>query len=255
MILPPGSILQKMHFIEQIKNRVPGYFMEIGPGCGTFSQVLLNHKWRGEAFELDKTTACNLKEEKKNFLDQNHFKIKNIDFLKYKTIKKADLILASLVIEHFSLKKEEQFFRKSRFSLKKNGSLLCYIPGSPDHWGIEDETAGHHRRYTIGGLRKRLASLGWKPKKIEGITYPLSNVLLPISNWLVKKYEAEKLKLNFDQRTRSTGRRCVPFKTKFPSYLKIILNPFILYPFYLMQVLFKNHPKSLTLFFEATPVR
>lgn len=158
-----------------------------------------------------------------------------------------------MVIEHFSPRKEKQFFKKSKIFLKSNGSLFCYIPGSPEHWGIEDEIAGHFRRYTVDGLKKMLASLGWNLKAIEGLTYPLSNILLPISNWLVKKYEIKKLKLTKDKKTKSSGRRYVPLKTEFPKYLKILLNPISLYLFFLLQNIFKKNLKCLTIFFEATP--
>jgi len=253
MILPPGSILQKMHFLREIRNLPPGYFIEIGPGNGVLSQALLNQKWKGIVFELDKITADNLKKQFTKYLVKKQYKITTKDFFNFKSKKKVDLILASMVIEHFAPKKEKEFLRKSKSLLKKTGSLFCYVPGSPLHWGIEDKIAGHYRRYTTERIKKRLVALGWKPKKIEGLTFPLSNILLPMSNWLVRKYETKKLKLTLSQKTRLSGRRQVPHKTEFPFYYKTILNPFVLYPFHVLQLIFKKHPQCLTLFFRANP--
>lgn len=255
MILAPGAILQKIHFAKSIQAKKPGFFIEVGPGNGVLSQILLKNKWKGIGFELDKNTAEMLKNNFKKFKKKGQYKVVTSDFLKSKVRKKADLILASMVIEHLETKKETEFFKISKEILKKTGSLFCYVPGSPEHWGIEDEVAGHFRRYTFKGVTRKLLKYGFMPKKIEGLTFPLSNLLLPLSNLIVKRYETEKLKYSACKKTKLSGRRKVPFKTEFPCFLKIILNPFAIYPFYLLQRIFKTHSKSLTIFFEAIPAR
>ena len=251
MILPPGSILQRMHFLRRIKKLTPGFFIEIGPGNGVLSQSLLELMWHGICFEIDKCTSRNLKKKMAKYLKKGQYKIKNTDFLQEEEIKSADLILASMVIEHLESKKEAEFFKKTKALLKKSGTLFCYVPGSPAHWGIEDEIAGHFRRYTAESIKKKLITFGMRPINIEGLTYPLSNILLPISNWLVKKYESDKLEKSDEQKTRLSGRRVVPLKTEFPAYLRIFLNSCALYPFFCLQNIFKKHPQSLTIFFEA----
>lgn len=88
MILPPGSILQHMHFIKQIRGRAPGYFMEIGPGNGLLSKILLKANWKGVGFEFDKTTASILRNETKKYLNNKQYTISNTDFVKSKSKKK-----------------------------------------------------------------------------------------------------------------------------------------------------------------------
>lgn len=253
MLLPPGSILQLIHFTNRISKEKPGFFIEVGPGNGALSNVLLGKKWRGIGVELDKDTALSLKNNLKTAYKKSQYNVLNKDFLKFKYYKKVDLIIASMVIEHLGPKEENQFLITAKQLLKKNGLLLCYVPGSPQNWGVEDEIAGHYRRYTKKTIKKYLNQHGWKTKRIEGLTYPLSNIFLPISNWLVKKHESAKLKKSKKLQTQLSGRRRVPFKTEFPKWFKIILNPFTLYPFVWLQNIFKENDKCLTIFFEATP--
>jgi len=253
MLLAPGSILQRIHFTHNISKKPPGFFIEVGPGNGALSQVLLNKMWEGIGIELDKHTAQILKRKIKQNLESGQYKVRNTDFLKFKQKKKADLILSSMVMEHFNAKLEKQFLKKAKALLKKSGTLLCYVPGSPGHWGIEDKIAGHYRRYTFQSIKNKLILQDWKPLTVEGLTYPLSNILLPISNWLVKKHEAGNLEKSIKIRTQRSGRRTVPFKTEFPKYLKPLLNSLTLYPFVWLSNIFKNNPKSLIIFFEAAP--
>jgi cyclopropane fatty-acyl-phospholipid synthase-like methyltransferase len=252
-ILPPGSILQIMHFLDKIKILRPGFFIEMGPGNGTLSKVLLEHKWMGVGVEEDKNTALGLTIKFKEYLEQGQYKVINKNFFETNFRRKADLVLSSMVIEHLAPKQELAFFNKSKVLLKKTGLLLCYVPGSPTNWGIEDVIAGHYRRYTMSRIRQKLISSGWMPLNVEGLTYPLSNVLLPVSNYLVNRYESKKIKMSLKKKTLLSGRREVPLKTKFPVCLKIFLNSFALYPFHCLQTIFKTHPKSLTIFFEAAP--
>jgi len=84
---------------------------------------------------------------------------------------------------------------------------------------------------------------------IQGLTFPISNILLPISNFLVKKHEKSKLNLSLIERTKHSGNRNVFMKTRFPEFLKFILNEKILFPFHLLQKMF-HYKNSLTLYFE-----
>jgi hypothetical protein len=46
-VLPPGTILQLMYLRERIGNIAPGRFVEIGPGSGEVSALLLELGWGG----------------------------------------------------------------------------------------------------------------------------------------------------------------------------------------------------------------
>lgn len=86
-----------------------------------------------------------------------------------------------------------------------------------------------HLRYALRGcwrppaycntsilLRRRLQDHGWSVDHLVGLTYPLANMLLPISNRLVAHSERDRLRLSLAERTMLSGDRHVPGKTGFP---------------------------------------
>jgi hypothetical protein len=136
-------------------------------------------------------------------------------------------------------------------SLLVTGGRLCVlVPGSPSHWGIEDETAGHLRRYTFEMLRALAKKTGLVILDLRGLTYPLSNLVLSLSNLLVRRSESHKLSLSTRERTIASGARSVPFKTTFPGWLHLLVNEVTLYPFHVAQTLARNNPASLVIYGE-----
>ena len=143
--------------------------------------------------------------------------------------------------------------RRSSEVLKCDGLMIGLVPGSPAHWGIEDDIAGHCRRYTRDKIRSLMANTDWTTGHLVGLTFPVSNFLLPISNFLVNRSEKSKLSLTTIERTKQSGRRNVKFKTHFPSLLGMILNRRVLWPLHLLQKIFKNSDRALVIYFESRP--
>ena len=131
--------------------------------------------------------------------------------------------------------------------------MFGFVPASPSHWGIEDEIAGHYRRYTRSSLGTLLSASSWKPRHVAGLTYPISNWLLPFSNYLVYRHEKNKLSLSQIQKTKQSGRRKVKYKMTFPWALGLFLNPYVLAPFHYLQKCFTHSENALVLYFEAEP--
>jgi len=99
-----------------------------------------------------------------------------------------------------------------------------------------------------------MAQTGWNVGHLAGLTFPVSNFLLPVSNFLVNRSEKSKLGLSAIERTKSSGRRNVRFKTHFPSLLGLVLNRYVLWPLHLLQKIFKNSDKALVIYFESRPI-
>jgi hypothetical protein len=133
--------------------------------------------------------------------------------------------------------------------------MIGLVPGSPTHWGIEDDIAGHCRRYTRVRIRNLITNNGWKVEHLVGLTFPVSNLLLPVSNSLVNRGERSKLKLSPLERTKQSGKRRVWFKTHFPSVFQLLLNRFMLWPWHQLQKLCVGSERALVLYFEACPDR
>jgi hypothetical protein len=96
-----------------------------------------------------------------------------------------------------------------------------------------------------------MASSEWQIVHLAGLTYPVSNILLPISNYLVGRSEKSKLKLSQLERTKQSGRRSVKFKTHFPSVFEFLLNRYLLWPWHQLQKASADHERALVLYFEA----
>ena len=227
-------------------------FLEVGPGSGHLTQILLDEGMSGSVIELS-TTACDqLADRFSNSISQGSLVIRNESFLSAVSLTaKFDLVVSAMVLEHLDSSEEKAFVQKCHDSLKTNGVLILFVPANPNYWGIEDEVAGHFRRYTLQSLVNLVKDFNFSVELAHGLTWPLSNILLPLSNLFVKRSEYSNLELEKKERTLLSGHRDVMFKTVFPRSFRFILNKVTLYPFYLAQSIFKNNPNSLVIYLRA----
>lgn len=189
-----------------------------------------------------------------NEIKQGQYRTVNANYLsQLQQIERADLIIHCMVMEHLDDVSELAFMKRCSEVLKFDGLMISLVPGSPRHWGIEDFIAGHYRRYTKNKIQSLMTNTGFRIEHLVGLTFPISNFLLPVSNFLVNRSERSKLSLPMMEWTKHSGRRNVKFKTHFPSLLGMILNPCVLWPLHLLQKLFKNSDRALVIYFEAKP--
>lgn len=253
-VLPPGTLLQLMYLRERLKHVKPGRFVEIGPGSGEITQLLLDQGWVGQSYDLEAVTIERLRIRFANEIKRGSYRLDNVDYLsQLQQPESVDLVISYMVMEHLDDATEFSFMRRSSEVLKSDGLMIGLVPGSPLHWGIEDDIAGHCRRYTRDKIKSLMADTGWTTGHLVGLTFPISNFLLPVSNFLVNRSEKSKLSLTPMERTKQSGRRNVAFKTHFPSLLGMVLNQYILWPLHLLQKLFKNSDHALVIYFESRP--
>lgn len=119
-------------------------------------------------------------------------------------------------------------------------------------WGIEDEIAGHVKRYTRDCFKKLAAAHGMQITDLAGLTWPLSNLLLPVSDFLVKRSESRLLGKSMEERTVASGHRDVQFKTNFPWWLKPLLNRITMLPWHVLQLMRRDSERALILYCEMT---
>jgi hypothetical protein len=253
-VLPPGTLLQLMYLRERLTYLKPGRFLEIGPGSGEITRLLLDKGWVGQSYDLEAVTIERLQIRFANEIMLGSYRPNNVDYLsQLQQPESVDLVISCMVMEHLDDNAEFSFMQLSSQVLKSDGLMIGLVPSSPLHWGIEDDIAGHCRRYTRDKIQSLMANTGWTAEHLVGLTFPISNFLLPVSNFLVNRSEKSKLSLNAMEKTKQSGRRNVTFKTHFPSLLGIVLNRFILWPLHLLQKLFKNSDRALVIYFESRP--
>ena len=252
MIRPPGTILQHLYFKERLRNIRPGKFIEVGVGQGLLSKLLLDTGWQGIGFDLNADSIRGASQLNAASIARCRYELRCDDWLEAQPAEKVDMVVSCMVLEHLTEQDEEAYFRACENSLTDGGVMVLFVPGSPSHFGTEDKVAGHYRRYTAEGLRGKLEQHGWRDIHIAGLTYPVSNLLYPLSENMVRRAEAKKLDFSMAERTRLSGNRDVPFKTRFPSAFGLLLNDFSLYPLHVVQKCFLRHPNALVLYTEGT---
>lgn len=253
--LAPGTILQQMYLDDRLAEAAesPGRFIDLGAGGGQASSVLLARGWRGIGIDLNEAACATNSATNDPFVSNGSYEVRHGDFLAMSDLGKADLVVSCMVLEHLDEDATRKFFELVDSLLASSGCLILMVPGSPDHWGIEDEIAGHLRRFDERSVTEELRQHGFRTQHIAGLTYPISNWLLPLSNFLVGRSERNRLALSPAERTVLAGDRHVAFKTTYPRVLHWLLNRFTMYPFHVLQKLFRHRPTALVLYVEALP--
>jgi SAM-dependent methyltransferase len=259
--IAPGSILQRMHVKKRIRTlqALSGQrnlrFCEVGTGKGANSYLLLKLGLVGVGYELNADSCEQNRINNHEFIDAGKYEVLNCDFLNLDINKEEgfDLIFSCMVIEHLPAESVRDYFNKCSELLNKNGCIITLVPSSMKHWGIEDDIAGHFKRYSFECFELIGQNHNLCVQHSVGLTYPLSNWILPLSNYLVNRSEKEKKDLSMQERTELSGNRNVMFKTVYPWYLKILLNELTMIPFYFLQNFFRKNTNSLVIYSELTP--
>jgi SAM-dependent methyltransferase len=239
-----------MYLKERLRSVGGGRFIEVGAGQGIVSKTLLDLGWSGRAYDLNAQSLAMAARLNRLAVSEGRYELEQRDWLEIATTEPVDLVVSCMVLEHLDQAGEARYLENCRRALKPNGLGVLFVPGCPDYWGTEDEVAGHFRRYTFQSLQRSIEAQGLRLRHVAGLTYPLSNLLYPVSEFLVRRAERGKLRLSADERTRLSGNRTVPFKTNFPAALRIILNEWILYPLHVLQKVNAQNSRSLVIYAE-----
>jgi SAM-dependent methyltransferase len=253
VVHPPGTILQHLYLRERFATLAPGTFVEVGVGSGHLSQLLLSEGWQGTGYDLNAASLARASALNSAAVAAGRFSVRNEDWLVGQQAPAVDLVVSSMVLEHLDEQAIDRYFERAAASLKPGGLGILLVPSSPAHWGIEDEIAGHHRRYTAQALRATVQLHGWRVEHLAGLCYPLSNALLRLSNLLVDRAERDKQALSMQERTEHSGDREVAWKTDFPPWTRVLVNDRALRPFHWLQKRFRGAPGALVLYCECRP--
>ena len=234
MILPPGTLLQQMYFRERLRRLPRGRFIEVGAGQGIVSKTLLDLGWSGRAYDLNAQSLAAAAELNRRAVAEGRYELEQRDWLAAPASEPVDLVVSCMVLEHFADADEARYLERCRAALKRGGHGVLFVPGCPDYWGMEDDIAGHFRRYTFQSLQYSIETQGLRLQHLAGLTYPLSNLLFPLSEFLV----------------RLSGNRDVAFKTRFPPVLGLVLNETVLSPLHWLQKLNARNPRSMVIYAE-----
>ncbi len=252
---PPGAFCFNEAVLDILQRKLGGWdpdvhFIEVGCGGGGLSKILCEKGLRGVGIDFSIQAIEIAKENLSQFIASGQYQLTQADFMKENELvewnHQADLVFSMMVMEH--VKDEDLFIENLLRLVKPGGYCLLAVPGRKDHWGYEDETVGHLRRYDNGDLKQVMEKGGLAQVEILSVGVPVVNLLYGIGNFIIKRSDdRKKLKWSTRQQTEASGIRGIPFKTVFPSFFKIILNRVTLYPLFILQRLFYNTNLGLTM--------
>jgi len=251
--LAPGTILQFMHIRYRLRKTLGKNlkFIEVGSGNGNLSNLLLKMGYTGFGVDLNKSACENNATMNKDHISSQKYSVYNGDFITHKQ-NDYDLLISSMVIEHLADNDLKVFLDNAKQIIKQNGNLIFLVPSNMEAWGIEDEIAGHVKRYTFKDIDDLAMKHGFRVDYKCGLNYPVSNWLLKLSNRIVKRNESHLQSKTELEKTIYTGDRNVPYKTVFPKVFNLFLNEIVLLPFYWLQRLNANNERSLVMYFELS---
>lgn len=254
MVQPPGTILQHMYLAERFAGMKPGTFLEVGSGRGLVSQLLLNLGWTGVGFDLSAEAREQSLKLNKNYVACGKYEVAHCNWLESEDRDKYDLIISCFVLEHLDDEQEARYLNKAAAQLKSGGRVALMVPANSRLWGLEDEIAGHYRRYDRDDLHSKLTKAGLNCNHLAGLNFPVSNILHPLTK-LVLRANNMKRKVaskSLNERTISSGTWKIPMLNSFPQLFAIGLNPFVMWPFHVVQKLTSNNKNCVVLYAEAT---
>lgn len=161
-------------FSEHAGTRV----LEVGAGIGTITALLAPGREKVVALEVDDFYVRRLQNR---FRDQPNVvpyrsDVALADWEKLRA-EGFDTIVLSNVLEH--IEDDGGAVRRLAQILAPGGKVLILVPALPLLFGAMDEAVGHHRRYTMHGLRAVLQDNGFRVDVLEWMN------LVGIPGWLV----------------------------------------------------------------------
>jgi phospholipid N-methyltransferase len=251
--IAPGSILQRMYLKERLKNIIQAdkkKFIEVGAGTGYISNILLSKGCNGIGFDLNESSCDANRILNHEYVVKDLYEVSNSNFLNAELEHKYDIIISCMVIEHMENDDLNRYFTKCFELLSDNGVLISLVPACMDYWGVEDEIAGHYKRYTFNCFNEISRNFSFSIIRRVGLTFPISNLLFPLSNYFVKKAEFKKSSLTKSEQTVLSSNRKVLFKTDFPKIFYLFINELTMFPFHVLQKIFKYNNKSMVIYCE-----
>ncbi len=244
---PPGTWCFNRSFFEMLKETSGRRFLEVGCGDGGISAKLLAKGYTGTGIDFSEEAIARSSLYNRKYVGEGKYKLITGNIMDKPSIdNNFDFILGFTIMEH--IKNDVEFLKILKSYLRPGGYIFVSVPGRKDKWSLEDETTGHYRRYERDDIFKIFNETGYIDPLVWSIGVPLANLLFPLSKLSVKlSNESKKSDLSMEEQSKKSGIREIPFKTVFPSFFRLIINRFTVFPFYFGQRPFYNTGLGLSI--------
>lgn len=244
---PPGTFCTYEALRDALKVTGGRTFLEIGCGGGSISKFLCDLSLEGVGVDFSKSAIEVAKKTMEAEIASDKYRLVHGDVFDLpEDFAKVDIALSYMVMEHVA--DDQDFIQKITRYVRPGGSIILAVPGRRDCWSVEDETVGHLRRYDRSDLMNVMNKSGLSQVEVWSVAVPTANILFRIGAWLVSRSkEMEKVGQSQREQTESSGIREIPWKTVFPSWVRIILNRVTLWPLFVIQRLFYKTGLGVTM--------
>jgi SAM-dependent methyltransferase len=245
---PPGTWCQNQAVFELLDGVKVRTFLDVGCGAGDLSKALCDRSYTGIGLDLSEAAIRRASETLREPIEAGRYCLSHADVRDASLeLGPVDFAISLCVLEHID--DDVEFLRCVSKHVRPGGYLIISVPGRRDCWGIEDETVGHKRRYERGDFAQTLEAADLDVCEIRSIGVPVSNLLFRLSNRAIgrSQVELQKRSWSHDEQTAHSGVREIPGKTMFPSWCRLILNRYAMYPVLVTQRLFYSTNLGLVL--------
>ncbi len=244
---PPGTFCTYEALRDALKVTGGQTFLEIGCGGGSISKFLCDQGLSGVGVDFSASAIKIAEETLADEIAEGRYQLVQGDALDLADdFAKVDIALSYMVMEH--VEDDADFIRKISRFVRPGGAVILAVPGRRDRWSIEDETVGHLRRYDRSDLQNVMDGSGLREVEVWSVAVPVANALFHVGAWLVSRSkEVEKIGQSQREQTETSGIREIPWKTVFPSWVKLILNRVTLWPLFVVQRMFYKTGLGVTM--------
>ncbi len=233
---PPGTFCTQEALRDALRHRGGQTFLDVGCGSGALSRLLCDAGLTGTGVDFSARAIKIAGETLAPYVADGRYRLHLGDIYDLPAnFAGVDLAISYMVMEH--VHDDVAFLQTIAKFVKPGGNLIIAVPGRRDCWSFEDETVGHLRRYDRDDLDAVMSKANLSRISVWSIGVPTINMLFNLSLWMVTRADAETAKVGLSQReqTETSGIREIPWKTVFPSWVRIILNRVTLYPLFVIQ--------------------
>lgn len=245
---PPGSWCNYQAVFELLEPCGAKSFVDVGCGKGDLSIRLCKKGMKGIGIDFSLLAIEECKSTMDKYINSGNYQLVFGDVmqLQEKNIQQ-DVALSLMVMEH--IVEDVDFIKNIKTIIKPGGHIIVAVPGRMDKWGPEDDTVGHVKRYENYELKQTLQDAGLINVEVWSVAVPIANWLFNLSNFLIRKSgELNKVQsMTMEEQTKTSGVRDIPFKTVFPSWFRLILNKYTLWPLFFIQRFFYKTNLGLTM--------
>jgi SAM-dependent methyltransferase len=232
---------------DALKTRRGRTFLDVGCGGGGMSKLLCDSGWTGAGVDFSQAAVTICRKTMTPHIDAGRYALHVGDVLNLPAdFTKVDLVISYMVMEH--VENDVGFARKIAAYAKPGGTVILGVPGRRDRWSVEDETVGHFRRYDRGDLERVLHEAGLRDATVWSIGVPVANLLFNVSVRVIERSgETAKAGQSLRAQTETSGIREIPWKTVFPSWVRLVLNRTTMMPLFVLQRLFYSTGLGITM--------